>query len=184
MVMKTRTTLEEYLLLPDTKPYHELMDGEVYEKPMANRRHGRIVAYLIYLLQLYLERTGEADVETEVRHHETEDDWVFLPDVNVTRRDRTAGQRQMEGLVTVLPDLAIEVLSPDDRPGRLHRRIEHYMRSGVPLVWVIDPEDERVTVWRPGQPMASFGPGETLSAAPVLESFELDLEALFARSRG
>ena len=182
MVMKTRTTLEEYLLIPDSKPYHELMDGEVYEKPMPNRRHGKLVVFLIQALANYLERTREAEVVTEVRHHDTDDDWVFLPDINVTLRSRIAGH-SMEGLVTVLPDLAIEVLSPDDRPGRLHRRIEHYMRSGVPLVWVIDPEEERVTVWKPGEPMTSFAPPQTLSAAPVLEAFELDLEELFSRMR-
>jgi Uma2 family endonuclease len=183
VVIKSRTTLEEYLALPDVKPYVELMDGEVFEKPMANRRHGRIVAYLIHLLQTYLDRTQEADVETEVRHHETDDDWVFLPDVSVTLRSRTMANPQMEGLVTVLPDLAIEVLSPDDRPGRLHRRIEHYMRSGVPLLWVVDPDEERVTIWRPGQPMSSASAPEKLSAEPVLQSFELDLEAMFARGR-
>ena len=50
MVAKTRTTLEEYLCIPETKPYHELMDGELYEKPMPSWNHGTLVAYLIQVL--------------------------------------------------------------------------------------------------------------------------------------
>ncbi|HXU24926.1 MAG TPA: Uma2 family endonuclease, partial [Tepidiformaceae bacterium] len=78
------------------------------------------------------------------------------------------------------PDLAIEVLSPDDQPGRVSQKIAHYMASGVRLLWVIDPEDERITVWEPGKIPRDLAAPAVLSAAPVLAGFELDLAGLFA----
>lgn len=79
-----------------------------------------------------------------------------------------------------MPDLAIEVLSLDDQPGRVSQKIAHYMSSGVRLLWVVDPEDERITVWEPGNPPQDLAAPAILSAAPVLPAFELDLAALFA----
>jgi len=180
MVLSTRTSLAEFLALPEEKPYLELMDGEVLEKPMAGRKHGRLAARLIRLLDTYLDESREGRVETEVRHLEGDEEWVFLPDVSVTLRSRIGPPDRTEDPVEVLPDLAIEVLSPDDRPGRVQRKIAHYMRSGVPLLWVIDPESERVTVWSQGAPPQDVSAPAKLSAAPVLANFELDLEALFA----
>lgn len=179
MVLKTRTTLAEFLALPETKPYLELMDGEVIEKPMPNRIHGTLVAFILRMLGNYLAESREARVHTEVRHLESDDEWVFLPDVSVTLRERTGPAIESDGPEQILPDLAIEVLSPEDRPGRLQRRIAHYMRSGVAILWVIDPADEKLTVWRPGALPQDFEAPARVSAAPVLSAFELDLQQLF-----
>jgi Uma2 family endonuclease len=183
MVLKTRTTLDEFLALPETKPYLELMDGEVIEKAMPNRKHGTLVAFLVRILGNYLEQTREARVKTEVRHLEDEEEWVFLPDVSVTLRTRIGPASETSDPVEVLPDLAIEVLSPEDRPGRLQRRIAHYMRSGVQVLWVVDPDSETVTVWEPGKAPQEYQAPTKLTATPVLASFELNIEAMFASLR-
>lgn len=178
MATTTKLSLAEFLSLPAEKPYRELMDGEVLQKPMPNRRHGRLVAYLIYLLQAYLERVPEAVVETEVRYKSPDGDWVFLPDISVVAAGRPAAAGDpVEGV----PDLAIEVLSPDDRPGRLQRKIGHYLDSGVTLLWVVDPEEETVTVWSTGGPTLSFSGDDTVTAKPVLRDFSLEVRALFDR---
>lgn len=179
MTVRTRISLAAFLALPETKPYLELMDGEVIEKAMPNRKHGTLVAFLIRVLGNYLEQSREARIETEVRHLEDDEEWVFLPDVSVTLRSRTGPAIESEGPQEILPDLAIEVLSPDDRPGRLQRRIAHYMRSGVRILWVVDPIDEKVTVWEPGELPRDYEAPAILKAGPVLDAFELDLQALF-----
>jgi len=146
---------------------------------MPNRKHGTLVAFLLRILGNYLVDSREARIITEVRHLEADDEWVFLPDVSVTLRDRTGPAIESDGPEQVLPDLAIEVLSPDDRPGRLQRRIAHYMRSGVSILWVIDPLDEKLTVWRPGELPLDYAAPQKVSAAPILATFELDLQQLF-----
>lgn len=184
MVTKARVSLEEYLALPQTKPYLELLDGEVVEKSMPGLAHSTLVARLIFELTLHLDQTREGRVETELRHLSRTDEWTFLPDISVTLADHIhAAPGGSEGPVETMPDFAIEVLSPDDQPGRVTRRIAHYMRAGVRLLWVIDPETEQVTVWEPGDVPRVIGGSEELSAAPVLPAFSVDLGSLFARLR-
>jgi Uma2 family endonuclease len=142
-----------------------------------------MTTWLIHLLLTYLERSGEAVVDSELRHGYDGEEWVFLPDVSVTLKQRLPypPADTPKGPFEILPDLAIEVVSPDDQPGRLQRRIGHYMRSGVPLLWVVDPEVESVTVWEPGKAPLEMRAPSVLNAQPVLSAFELDLETLFAR---
>ena len=45
-----------------------------------------------------------------------------------------------------VPSLVVEVVSPSDRPGRTHRRIQQYTEAGVLIVWLVDCEDQTATV--------------------------------------
>jgi Uma2 family endonuclease len=166
MATKTRMSVEEFLKLPETKPYRELIDGEVVAKSMPNKRHSRVVSRLITRLGTYLERTGEGDVDTELRHAESDEDWVFLPDISVTVASRVPPLDQNP--VEIMPDMAIEVLSPDDRPGRVSRRVDFFLRNGVRLVWIVDPVDETVTVYRPGEYVELYTAPAQLRAMPIL----------------
>lgn len=183
MVVKTSTTLAEFLALPLSKPYLELMDGEVIEKPLPNRNHSRLTTWIIFMLMAYLERTGEGVVDNELRHNYSDEEWVFLPDISVTLSTRLpySPAETPQGPFEILPDIAIEVVSPDDQPGRLQRRIAHYMRSGVRLLWVVDPEAEKVTVWKPGELPHDYSGVSTLRADGILNDFELDLGELFGK---
>ena len=182
MVTKTRVSLADYLAIKECKPYLELIDGEVIQTSMPGLKHSTMVVELITELRMYLRVSGEARVETELRHIERKDEWVFLPDISVTLKSRITGTpAESSGLVEVLPDFAIEVLSPDDQPGRITQRIAHYMGAGVGLLWVIDPDAERVTVWQPGEAPRDLAAPAVLNTEPVLAAFEVDLAALFAR---
>lgn len=176
---KTRVSLDEFLRLEETKPYLELIDGEVVQKSMPTPSHGTVVAEVLGDLMVYLRTSGEGRVVTEVRHADRPEEWVFLPDISVTLESRRKAPASVVGPVEIMPDFAIEVLSPDDQPGRVSQKIAHYMRSGVRLLWVIDPETERVTVWQPGEPPRVAAAGDFLTAEPVLKAFSLDLARLF-----
>ncbi len=184
MATKARVSLEEFLALEPCEPELELMDGEVIQRPMVGKKHSQVAGELHFLLKTHVRETSEADVDFELRHLDPHTEWVFLPDVSVTLRQRLKGISFDENQpVEVLPDLAIEVLSPDDRPGRVARKIAHYMQAGVPLLWVIDPEAEQVTVWKPGESPRTAGPDDELDAAPVLPGFRVHLAALFEHAR-
>lgn len=157
------------------------MDGGSLQKAIAGKRHSRVVARLIHLLMQYAERTGAAiDVDTELRHLRREDEWVFLPDVSVTRSERLAGVDEASAApIEVLPDFAIEVLSPDDRPGQVAQKIARYMQAGVPLLWVVDPDAQQVTAWTPGGAPETVGSDGQLDASPVLDGVEVEASLLF-----
>ncbi len=175
----TRMTLDEFLALPETKPYREFVRGEVFEKPMPSKDHSDLVFELVGLLRDYLKSHAEGRGGTELRHADRGEDRVYLPDINVTQGGRTS-PRGSTAPIEQTPDFAIEVLSPDDRASRVLDKTDFYMRSGVRLLWLVDPDNESITVYRPGeQPVTYHGPA-TIDARPVLSGFELDLEALFA----
>ena len=79
----------------------------------------------------------------------------------------------------LIPDFAIEVLSPDDRPGRVLDRITFYLHGGVRLIWIVDPDDETVTVYQQDRQPTTHLPPARLDASPVLPGFTLDLGELF-----
>jgi Uma2 family endonuclease len=68
-----------------------------------------------------------------------------------------------EGWIAVPPDLAIEVVSPNDMFSRIQKKVKHYLTHGVRLVWLVDPENRSVTVYRPGQPVRILEENEILS---------------------
>ncbi|MGI8927057.1 MAG: Uma2 family endonuclease [Tepidiformaceae bacterium] len=182
MSTATRVSLDVFLAMEETKPYLELIDGEVVPKAMPNDNHAALVAELLIELGNYLRTSREALLRTELRHLVREEQRVFLPDVSVTLESRAVKERAIRrrGPIEVVPDFAIEVLSPDDPPLRVLQRVDFYLRSGTRLLWMVDPESQSVAVYRPGEPLEVHGPPGQLDAQPVLASFTLDLAALFA----
>lgn len=182
MTVAARVSLEEFLCMEEDKPYLELIDGVVVPKAMPNDNHGALVAELIRLLGNYLAATREGKIRTEVRHLVRAEERVYLPDVSVTLRGRavTDPALRRRGPIEVTPDLAIEVLSPDDSAGRVLQRVDFFMRAGVGLVWIVDPELESVAVYRPGAALELHHAPDIIDASPVLRDFHLDLAELFA----
>lgn len=179
MPVKLRVPVEEFLALPEVRPYRELMDGEVTEKAVPTKLHSRTVGLLVHWLWAFVEANPIADVDTELRHLDRLSEWVFLPDVSVTLLRRPGGSDEPVDPVELLPDFAIEVLSPSDTAPRVTRRIAHNMNAGVTLLWLIDPESETVTAWQRGAEPRVVAGRETLDAGIVLPGFVVDLGELF-----
>lgn len=177
MVAATRVSLAQFLAMEETKPYLELIDGEVVPKAMPTDVHGFLVAKLISRLDRYLEESPEGRVGTEVRHLARGEERVYLPDVSVYLGRRPFVAR---GVVEVPPDFAIEVLSPDDQAGRVLERAAFYMRTGTSLLWIVDADLETVTVYTPGASPKAVRSPAILDAQPLLRAFTLDLGTLFA----
>ena len=181
MATKLRATLEEFLVLPESKPYLELMDGEVCEKPMPNALHAGLALRLGAMLWVYQQQNDIFHVGTEMRHVDAAAGWVFLPDISVLLKSRSvASPSELTDPVPFPPDFAIEVLSPGDRAGLISRRTEAYRKAGTTLLWFVDPENESISVWERGAGRFEAPRDRPLSAAPILPGFELDIPALFA----
>ena len=85
-----------------------------------------------------------------------------------------------QGYLTVVPDLIVEVVSPNDEAGKLRVKVADYKRAGVPLIWVIYPETRDAEVHRLGQPVEEIPPDGVLDGESVLPGFLLSLATLFA----
>jgi Uma2 family endonuclease len=182
MTAGTRLTFEEFLALPETEPPSEYICGEVIQKPTPSPDHGRLVIALGAMLFNYLQKSGEGEAMAEARHAQRDERRVYLPDISVVRRERipTDPEVRRRGPLEIIPDLAIEVLSPDDRPNRVAEKLAFCLRAGVPLTWIIDSDERSLYAYRPGQPSSYHVAPEVIGAAPVLSAFEIDLGKLFS----
>lgn len=108
-------------------------------------------------------------------------DTVCGPDVAYVSRERHPGPMPA-GFPEMAPDLAIEVRSPNDRPGEVLAKVGDWLDAGAQLVWVIDPPRETAAVYRADGSQVVLAIDDALDGDDVLPGFTLALRALFAIS--
>jgi Uma2 family endonuclease len=172
-------TAEEFAKLPD--PDHggktELVRGEVTTKMPVGGRHSICASDISGELRHFVRRhaLGLVGVEggfTIFRGPDT----VKGPDVHFVRTDRLVNGEMPEGFFEGAPDLAVEVMSPDDTEAEVFEKVQDYLAAGSARVWVVRPQSKTVTVHRPGGDAHTFGSDDTLSSADAgfdVEGFEL-----------
>jgi Uma2 family endonuclease len=107
-------------------------------------------------------------------------DKVCKADVSFIRLIRyTAEQAQQEGHVRIAPDLAVEVISPNDLYYEVESKVEDYLRAGVQLVWVVNPESRTVWVRRADGTGVTLHENDELTGEEVLPGFRSRVGDLF-----
>jgi Uma2 family endonuclease len=104
------------------------------------------------------------------------------PDASWVRGDRWAAltpdqQRQFPPLA---PDFVVELRSASDDLNALRAKMQEYMDNGVRLGWLINPQDQQVEIYRPGQPVEILQSPQSLSGETVLPGFVLDLSYILS----
>ena len=79
----------------------------------------------------------------------------------------------------VVPNLAVEVVSPTDRVNDLMNKVAEYFRAGVECVWVVLPYQEQVYIYESPTSVRLLTRADALRGEPVLPHFQLQLAALF-----
>ncbi len=174
MVTRQHLTVEQYLALPEEKPYLEYVDGEARPKVAPDFSHMVLVHRLSVLLAEYMSRHGGiSGPEGRVRFGEAPDTRFLLPDIAYwAARRPVRGEQAMQP-----PSLAIEVRSAGQPLGALREKAAYYTANGVPECWVIDAGTETVEVFVSGEP-PTVESGSTL-VARTLPGLELDLTSFF-----
>jgi Uma2 family endonuclease len=141
---------DELLALPDDGRRHEIVAGLVVSEPPASFRRGDTAAEVLTCLSEYVRpRDLGRVVSTETGFLLARDpDTVRAPDVAFVSRSTIERAGAFRGYFPEPPDLAVEVLSPSERPADVHAKIGDYLAAGSRLVWVIDPSNRRVRVHR------------------------------------
>ena len=104
-------------------------------------------------------------------------DTVRAPDVAFVRAERAVVPRR--GYFSGAPDLAVEVLSPSDRPGYVREKTAEWLEAGTLAVWNVDPENRTVTVHESGAEPVRLVGGEVLSGGSVLPGFSVPVNEIF-----
>lgn len=172
-------TVEEFMSLPDDGKRYELIEGELIEMPGPNFNHGRITIRLVVSIAKHL--AGPAKGTGEVLNNmafELAPKTALLPDVAFVTAERAAGA-DLNKAFPGPPDLAIEVMSPTDKWSEVIGKVRLYQHYQVRLVWVVDPFDLSVFVYRLNQPRRSLLASDELTGEDVLPGFSLPIQALF-----
>jgi Uma2 family endonuclease len=160
--------------------WYELVRGEVIELPPPRKVHGIIWTKAGSILDRYTMERGKGYVAGNDSGVilQRDPDTVRGPDVALYEdADTFADVHPKYGEVP--PRLAVEVLSPDDRIGKVIRKILDFLRNGVDLVWLIDPETRNVTVYRPGKEPYVVEENQELTGEDVLPGFRCQVADFF-----
>lgn len=173
-------TAAEFAKLPNPADgsKQELVKGRIRQVPPPKGRHGQVQLEIGARLREVVKpnRLGWVVTESGVVI-DTNPDTVRGPDVafySITR------QPQMpEDYFEIPPDIAVEVLSPDDRRPAVREKIREYVRAGVSLVWLVDPETRTVTVYAGSMRGTEYDETDTLDGGTVLPGFTCPVVDLF-----
>jgi Uma2 family endonuclease len=103
---------------------------------------------------------------------------VRSPDVTWIEKSKLANVPAGVKFPQVIPDFVIELRSDTDRMPKLREKMEEYRANGVRLGWLIDPQQQRVEIYRLDRDVEVLEAPTTLSGEDVLPGFELELRSL------
>jgi Uma2 family endonuclease len=178
-----KLTYDDLRRLPDDNLRHELIDGEHYVAASPSTRHQLVLGNLYYALRTWLQEHsgGElylAPVDVVLSLHD-----VVVPDLLYVAGARVAHIVTPEAIRGV-PDLIVEVLSPSTRRVDSDSKLALYDRAGAVEYWIVDPQRERVRVYRRENAGLAVAGDVTarardVLATPLLPGLQIPLATLF-----
>ena len=174
-----RITPEELLKLPDGERY-ELVDGNLVEKSMSTNSLWVATWLSAHLVQSIFPRRMGYVVTEGMYQCFADPGKVRRPDVSFIAKGRLTDAEFEAGYVHIAPDLAVEVVSPNDLYFDVERKAEEYLAAGVRLVWIINPEICIVDVFRVDGSTSRLRGSQMLEGEEVVPGFSLSLQDLFS----
>jgi Uma2 family endonuclease len=135
----------DLLRAPSDGRKYELVDGRLRVSP-AGSRHGAVCAQIVTLLNVFVRQRRLGRVFDSSTGFRLPGGNVRVPDVSFVGEGRFEGELPT-GFADLAPDLAVEVLSPDDRSRDVLDKVGEYLQAGVRRVWVVDPALRRAVIY-------------------------------------
>ena len=162
-------------------PY-EVVDGQVVEKPAMGAYEGEIACLLMEPMLVHVRAKALGRVVSEILFRiDAQRKLNRRPDVAFVSHERWPIGRRAPRTAAwdVVPDLAVEVLSPSNRSVDDLGKVDEYFRAGVRLVWVVYPTLDKVLVHESPTSIRVLTRGDTLDGGEVVPGFSLPLAELF-----
>ncbi len=182
MVIATKLmTAEELFKMPHGNRRYELVKGELIEMSPAGGKHGVIAGRILIRLGAYVEskKLGVVCAAETGFILARDPDVVRGADASFVSNARIPKEGEPKGYWELAPDLAVEVISPNDPASELQSKVVEYLNAGTRLVWVIDPESQTVTAYRSLANVRVLTSKDTLDGADVLPEFSVTVSELF-----
>lgn len=180
-----RLTAEEYFALPEDGNRYELIDGVLTMSPSASADHQRVSKQIYDQLNPFVTNRGLGEVfyEIDVQFGQSLDgrDIVYRPDVICFLGPAS---REIGGRFDIVPDVVVEVVSPESTSRDWETKFADYERFGVREYWLIDPIEERMTFFRLRDGRYFEAPSlPDFYESAIVPGFQLDLTKVRAAFR-
>ena len=161
---------------------YEIVDGQVVEEPPLGAWEGYVATTIGYLLNGFVRPNQLGRVAGEVL-------FILRAEPLLQRRPDVAFVSAVRSPLThrfkrgaawdVIPDLAVEVVSPSDTAAEVQAKVAEYLGVGVRLVWVVYPDQEEVYVYESPRVVRIFGREDTVDGGAVLPGFAMSVAEVF-----
>lgn len=176
---KQPATIHDLEMLPDSECRYDLIRGELFEMAPAGGAHGEIAAEIIGRLWSHVTTNDLGRVYTSETGFvlARDPDVVLGPDAAFIQQSRVPDRQR--GFYEIAPDLAVEVVSPNDTASYVQSKVKEYLAAGVRMVWIVDPERQSVTIYEEAGLVRFLGSDEVLDGGDVLPGFSVPVADIF-----
>ena len=176
-------TAEELLEMPNSIDY-ELVDGVLVERHMGAESNA-IAVELAFLIGNYFRQYGRKGHvfmgETGFRIFPDRPNLIRKPDLAFVKFGRFPDDPQRpKGHVDLIPDLAVESISPGDLASEVNEKIDEYVEAGIPLIWFFDPDSKTVQIFRKDGSTQRLTETDEISGEDILPNFRCRVADIFA----
>ena len=174
-------TPDDFLHHPAANDRTELVRGHIQVMTPASAAHGLVSGTVFHLLASHVRqhKLGACFADSTGYTLPNLPNTVRAPDASFVRRERLPANGVGAGFLEMAPDLAVEVLSPNESREDIAAKLADYRVAGTPLVWVIDPAARTVTVISATEDDATVGESQRLSGGSTLPGFTCSVRDLF-----
>jgi Uma2 family endonuclease len=180
--VKVVLTYQDYAALPNDGRRYEIHDGELSVTPAPGRTHQAVILRLAVALHAHVSSRGLGEVYIAPFDVILAETTIVQPDIIFVANEHLAifSERGAEGA----PNLVIETLSPSTTHIDRGTKLQLYARYAVPYYWIVDPNQRRIEVYRPGTGIYE-GPqtfaDDDLVDIPPFDGLRLDPTSLWVR---
>ena len=173
-------TDEQFMALPEDDNLYEYVNGELIVVANSGVEHGYLALTLGYFLTGFVRshRLGVTCDSSTAFKMKTGN--KRSPDLAFIAKERLQGLKRLpKGFFEGAPDLAVEIISPNNTFAEIHNKLVEYFDNGTRLVWVILPDEECVLVYHQPKPSKLLQVEDSLDGEAVITGFQLPLMELF-----
>jgi Uma2 family endonuclease len=164
----------------------EIVDGEVIEMPPVGMLHHFIAGNIYRILHDFAvdSKSGYVFMDGLICLLDVDGEGIrgaFVPDVCFIRKDRIPQEYDLARPFPGAPDLAVEVVSPNDNVEALLAKVRTYLNKGTEQVWVVFPQQQEVHQYiRDEAGVHTYSGSDTIGAEALLPGLELTMRAIFS----
>lgn len=180
--MATVTEIQAPVIEAEPEGLYEVVDGKVVEKPAMGAYEVEVASYLQGLIDTFARANGLGRAVSDMLFRiDPRRRLERRPDVAFVAKERWPIERRAPKTSAweIVPDLAVEIISPNNKTVDDARKLEDYFRAGVRAVWIVYPDVNKVYVYASPTEVTILALGDELDGGAVLPGFRLGLRELF-----